>query len=129
MKVNLYQINRFILSGGSATLLHYSVMAFLIFIEVKPIYATTIGALSGAIFNYFLQYHYTFKSDKAHLHAISIYSMAAALGFVSNAVLFLILHDFLENGVIISQLITTLIVTVQNYLVYKNLVFFSKETK
>lgn len=125
--MNFHQINRFILSGGSATLLHYSVMVLLMFEGIYPVYATAIGALCGAIFNYFLQYHYTFKSDKSHLHTMFAYSIAAGVAFLSNSLLFVFFYNFLNIEVILSQLVTTAIVTVQNYLLYKYFIFFSKE--
>jgi putative flippase GtrA len=127
MKNNFHQIYRFLLSGGSATLLHYSVMAFLIFLSTDPVYATAIGALCGAVFNYALQYHYTFKSRNSHLYTISIYSVAAGVALLSNSLLFILFYDFLHRGVLLSQLITTAIVTIQNYLIYKYVIFSSKE--
>jgi len=129
MQINFHQMKRFILSGGSATLLHYSVMALLIVAGIDPVYATAIGALCGAIFNYILQYHYTFKSDRSHSYAVFTYSLAVLFGLLSNELIFVLFYNVLNAGVIISQLIATAVVTIQNYLVYKYLVFSPKRIK
>lgn len=119
-------MKRFILSGGSATLLHYSVMAMLIVVGIDPVYATAVGAFVGAIFNYILQYYYTFKSDTTHIYAVFTYSLTVLFGFLSNELIFVLFYNFLNEGVIISQLSATAFVTIQNYLAYKYLVFSSK---
>jgi len=123
MNIDLSHIKRFLLSGGSATLLHYSVMALLIFLGIEAAYATAVGALCGAVFNYVLQYHYTFKSSKSHLETIGVYGVTVLVGLLSNEVIFIFFYHYLEQSIIISQLLTTAIVTVQNYLLYKYFVF------
>ena len=122
-------MKRFILSGGSATLLHYSAMALLIAVGIDPVYATAAGAFVGAIFNYILQYHYTFQSDKSHIYAIFTYSLTVLFGFLSNELIFVLFYNFLNAGIITSQLSATAVVTIQNYLVYKYLVFSPKRIK
>ncbi len=128
MKLNIQQIKKFILGGGSATLLHYSTMALLIFISIDPLYATTIGAFFGAILNYVLQYHYTFKSDRSHFHAILSYVASVSFGFIANTLLFALLYDKIQINLIVSQLITTAIITILNYILYKYIVFKPKES-
>ncbi len=128
MKFDIQQIKKFIIGGGSATLLHYSTMALLIFIGIKPLYATTIGAFFGAVLNYILQYHYTFESDKSHLHAIISYSISVSFGFFANSLLFALLYDKIQINLIVSQLITTAIITIFNYIIYKHIVFKPKES-
>lgn len=129
MVIDFNQIKKFILSGGSATLLHYVVMALLILVSIDPTYATAAGALFGAIFNYILQYHYTFKSDRAHTYTILTYTLAALFGLLVNEVVFVLFYKVVNAGVIISQLSATAVVTIQNYLLYKYFVFSSKEVK
>lgn len=123
LKLNLYRIKRFILSGGSATALHFTVMGLLIYWEVDPLWATSTGAVAGALFNYILQYYYTFRSDRQHSHSILAYLFAAVLAWLTNLAVFALLHNMLGAGIIIAQLGATLIVTIQNYVVYKKLVF------
>ena len=124
--LDLQQIKRFIISGGSSTVLHYTTMGSLIFLGMDAIWATSIGAVSGAVCNYVLQYYYTFRSVRKHRHSLQIYLFSSVLAWLSNLLLFLLFHQILEIGVIIAQLITTLIVTLQNFIIYKKLVFFTE---
>jgi len=123
MNIDLAHIKRFLLSGGSATLLHYSVMGVLVLAGAEPVYATGIGAFFGAVFNYVLQYHYTFRSSRSHLQAIGVYSLTVIAGLLSNEVLFILFYRYLDLSVVIAQLSTTALVTGQNYLLYKYFVF------
>ena len=121
--LDLHQIKRFIISGGSSTLLHYITMGLLIFLGMDAIWATSIGAVSGAVYNYVLQYYYTFRSQRKHRHSLYAYLAASVLAWLSNLLLFMLFHKILEAGIIIAQLLTTSIVTLQNFIIYKKLVF------
>ena len=98
-------------------------MALSVVSGIDPVYATAIGAFIGAIFNYILQYHYTFKSDRSHIYAIFTYSLTVLFGLLSNELIFILFYNVLDAGIIISQLSATAVVTIQNYLFYKYLVF------
>ena len=127
--LNLHQIKRFIISGGSSTALHYITMGLLIFLSMDATWATSIGAVSGAICNYVLQYYYTFRSDRKHRYSLQVYLISSVLAWLSNLLLFMLFHKILEVGVIIAQLVTTLIVTLQNFIMYKKLVFLPNTGK
>ncbi len=124
LRLDLQQIKRFIISGGFATSLHFTAMGLLIYLGMDAVWSTSIGAAAGAAFNYVLQYYYTFASDRKHLHSLAAYLVAAGLAWLTNLLVFALLHTILGAGVILSQLVATSIVTLQNYLVYKKLVFF-----
>jgi len=114
---------KFIISGGSATISHLSVMAFLVWLDVNPLISTSVGAIVGAVINYILQYYYTFDSDTKHKKSIRNYIITVCLSFVSNFIIFGAFHNFLHVSVIISQLFTSGIVAIQNYIIYKKFVF------
>lgn len=128
MKIDVMQIKNFVIGGGSSTLLHYLSMAILISLDVPPLYATIAGAFLGAILNYLLQYHLTFKSNVSHFRAISSYLVSVSFGFFANIVLFVLFHEKAQINVIISQLSTTSIIMVINYILYKYIVFKPKES-
>ena len=128
MKLKIKQIKNFIIGGGSATVLHYISMTILILLGTLPLLATTIGALFGAILNYIVQYHYTFKSKESHYRAIFSYSISVSFGFIANILLFALFYDKLHWGIIIAQLSTTAIIMVLNFIIYKYLVFKPKES-
>jgi len=114
---------KFIISGGSATISHLSIMAFLVWIGVNPLISTSTGVIVGAVVNYVLQYYYTFDSDTNHKTSIRNYILTVCLSFVSNFILFEMFHNLLHIGIIITQLFTSGIVAVQNYIIYKKFVF------
>lgn len=104
-------------------MLHFLTMGILVYAGTLPAVATTIGAIIGAVFNYIFQYYYTFRSVRRHLHSMLSYLVASSLAWTSNLFLFLLFHDSIGLQIIIAQLVTTAIVTIQNYFVYKKVVF------
>lgn len=110
---------RFVISGGSATALHFAVMGLLIYLGTEAVYATMTGAIAGALLNYLLQYNYTFRSKKSHIHASMHFTVASGLAWLSNLLLFIIFHQQLMLSIPVAQIITTGLVTIQNYFMYK----------
>lgn len=123
---DISRIKRFIISGGSATLCHLATMAFLVWVGVNANISTSAGVIVGAIFNYIFQYYYTFNSDTQHNYSILKYTITVSISFVSNLILFTLFHNYLQMGILISQLLTSAIVAIQNYIIYKNFVFLRK---
>ncbi|WP_458699666.1 GtrA family protein [Sulfurospirillum sp. 1307] len=122
-KYDMYHIKRFIISGGSATLCHLGTMTLLVWLGINANISTSVGVIIGAIFNYIFQYYYTFDSDEQHNTSILKYIITVSISFVSNLILFTIFHNFLQINIFVSQLLTSAIVAIQNYLIYKNFVF------
>jgi len=122
-KFDIHQLKRFIISGGTATISHLGVMALLVWMGLNASLSTSIGVVVGAIINYIFQYYYTFDSDSKHHNSIFKYIITVSISFVSNLILFTLFHNILHNGVIVSQLLTSAIVALQNYLIYKKFVF------
>ncbi len=125
--LNISQIKRFIISGGSATLCHLGTMAVLIWLGINATIATSVGMVAGAIYNYIFQYYYTFSSNQKHHKSFSKYIITVSIYFVSNLLLFTLFHNILQYEVFISQLITSAIVAVQNYIIYKKFVFLRED--
>ena len=123
IKVDINQLKRFILSGGGATFCHLALMTLLVWGGINATLSTSIGVVAGAVANYILQYHYTFKANIKHKKSILNYLITVSFSFLSNLLLFMFFHDFLQSGVILSQILTSSIVALQNYLIYKKFVF------
>ena len=122
---NFYQLLRFMTSGGTATLVHFMTMGVLVYSGTEPSIATAIGAIAGAILNYLLQYYFAFRSSRRHSLSLISYTAASGLAWISNLILFILFHDFIELNVVFAQLSATAVVTIQNYFVYNKLVFHS----
>ena len=114
---------KFIISGGSATIAHLSVMAFLVWVGVAPLVSTSVGVIVGAVVNYILQYYYTFDANVNHKKSIRNYIITVSLSFTSNFILFWIFHHVFGIEVMFGQLLTSATVAIQNYIIYKKFVF------
>ena len=121
--MNWNQLKRFVMSGGGATLLHFSSMTFLVWLGVNAIFATAFGMVLGAVVNYIFQYYYTFDSNTKHHTSIFKYCLSVALSFTSNMLLFTLFYTLLHFNAFVSQLLTSALVAIQNYCIYKKFVF------
>jgi putative flippase GtrA len=121
--VNWNQLKRFIMSGGGATLLHLSSMTLLVWLGANAIFATAFGMVLGAVVNYIFQYYYTFDSNTQHHTSIFKYCMSVALSFASNMLLFTLFYTLLHFNAFVSQFLTSALVAIQNYCIYKKFVF------
>ncbi|MFC4259722.1 GtrA family protein [Marinobacter lacisalsi] len=114
---------RFLLSGGIATLVHWGVMALLVLSGFGALLATAIGASTGAITNYGLQYKVTFQSTRAHRIALPRYLITALVALVGNQLVFAGLHYGLAVPVTPAQAVTTATIAFLNYRLCERLVF------
>ena len=119
----VFEVQRFIVSGGVSTLSHWLTMALLIFAGVIPALATAIGAIVGAIVNYLAQKSYTFKSRSLHRIALPRYIAACAILWLANLVVFMLLNGALSLPVAPAQLVTTALVAILSYWLYRIMVF------
>ena len=121
------RIVRFVIGSGSATLVHYAVMGLLIASGVDAVVATSVGMAAGAVYNYLFQYYRVFRSQRHHLQALMRYGVTVGLYFVSNVVLFALFYRVAGMGIVISQILATAVVAVQNYFLYQKFVYTEKE--
>ena len=124
--MNWQQLKRFAISGGGATLLHLSSMTLLVWLGVNAIFATAFGMVLGAVVNYIFQYYYTFDSNTKHHTSIFKYCLSVAISFASNMLLFTLFYTLLHFNALVSQLMTSALVAIQNYCIYKKFVFLRK---
>lgn len=69
------------------TVSHYGLMMILIRgFSVSVLAASTVGAITGALIIYLLNYFHTFCSRKSHLESVSKFFMVAVLGLGMNGV-------------------------------------------
>lgn len=126
------QIIRFLCCGALATLVHWMVFLFLIsglsMPSVAPLLATTLGAVVGAIVNYFLQHHLAFVSQASYQQTALPYLISVLLGFALNALCFALLMQLNVFPLWLTQVLSTACVTVFNFIFYKKVVFYEKQT-
>lgn len=124
-------MKRFILFvgiGGLSTLLQFAFLIF--FIETKllnAVAASAAGYVLSAFFNYWANYHYTFKSQQSHWQAFPKFAIAVALGLSINTLLFALFLYLLGQywpfawpaPYLVAQVLATGITVVVNFLVHK----------
>jgi len=85
----LHTFLRYLVSGGLATGVHFSVLIALIEYQLTtPVQATMIGAACGFLVNYHIQFHWTFKVSGSHRRFFTRYLLISALMFGLNAQIF-----------------------------------------
>ena len=80
------QILTFGVVGLAGTSVHYITLGVLVeVIGLRPVPATVIGFIFGALTNYVLNYRFTFRSDAAHGMVLPRYLAIAGSSFFINA--------------------------------------------
>ncbi|RMG53794.1 MAG: GtrA family protein [Gammaproteobacteria bacterium] len=114
---HLGRLFRYGMVGASGTALHYAVLIMLVqLFGIDPVWATTAGALCGALLNYHLNYHWTFASRRPHREALSRFMLVAGSGLLLNTGLMALLVDGLGWYYLVAQVLTTALVFFWTYL-------------
>jgi putative flippase GtrA len=84
-RLTIQQFITFAGVGAIGTAGHYLTLIFLVqAFGIIPVAASSVGFIVGAIINYILNYHYTFRSDKRHSEAMLKFFIVAAFGAALN---------------------------------------------
>lgn len=121
------EFQRFLITGGIATLSHYVV--FWLWISLNKDEATiasAIGYLFGAVVSYLLNYYYTFDSKRSHSGTIARFYLMALAGFFINVGIVHGLATSLALNPWLSQVCATGLVFFWNFIVSKIFVFEGK---
>ena len=118
-KVQFFQ---YLITGVIATAAHYVVMWFALSLQLWPILATTVGFMAGASTRFFFAYFHIFEPERDVLGAVPHFLMSLALQMALNAAL-LALFLALNIPVWPAQVLTTGLMVVSNFLIYKFWVF------
>ncbi|WP_083200390.1 GtrA family protein [Thauera phenolivorans] len=124
------QAIRFLCVGGAATALHYLVMILVVQLQIaRPVGASSVGFLVGAIFNYLANRHFTFRSTKRHREAFPRFALVATSGLAINASIVWLIHDLMSMHYLLGQVIATLGTLVWNYTLNRMWTFASSAHK
>jgi putative flippase GtrA len=103
--------------GVLGTASHYLVLVLAVeLVAVDPVLASFLGAVTGAVINYFLNHAITFKSTVAHRQGLPKFLMVAASGLALNTGSMALLFDVAGLHYVLSQVLATGAVLVWNYL-------------
>ncbi|MGR9108871.1 MAG: GtrA family protein [Gammaproteobacteria bacterium] len=111
------QFLRFATVGGIATAVHYLILITLVQgLGANPVWASGIGFVIGATFNYVLNYRFTFRSNAKHRHAVVKFLLVAGLGLVLNSLAMLVFIVHLGLFYLLAQVLATSLVLLWNFL-------------
>jgi putative flippase GtrA len=123
------QLPLFLISGGLATISHWTVMLLLIKGGASPLISTAIGASVGAFLNYEMQFYWTFGAKCTHGRSAPFYACTALLSWGLNASCFYVLITIVQLNIYTGQVLTTAIVTIVNFILYKRIVFHAPNSR
>lgn len=110
------QFSRFAAVGVIGTLGHYTVLVALVhFGTTDPVLASSVGAVVGALLNYFLNYKFTFNSSAAHYVALPRFLLITILGFVINLLIIWWCIEVLALHYLLGQCVATGVVLLWNF--------------
>lgn len=102
---------RYVVCGGTSTLLHYSILTALVELGgVNETLSTTIGYFSSSFVNYMLLYHWAFRSTVVHLKATIRYFSVAAGTLLLNSMIFWVMFQVVGLWYLLAQAVTTVLV-------------------
>jgi putative flippase GtrA len=100
-----------------ATALQYAVLLLTVqWLHWDPVLGSSLGYLISAGLNYLLNYHFTFRSARAHLAAIPRFALITGAGFLLNGLMMLLLVRTLQVPYLAAQLVATAAVLGWNFL-------------
>ncbi len=112
----LSKLASFLGVGALSTLLQYFILVICVeFVGLSAVAGSAIGFAISAVFNYLLNYHFTFRSDNAHAVAASRFALVASVGLAINTGLMALLVHYTRLPYIVSQVFSTAIVLVWNF--------------
>jgi putative flippase GtrA len=114
----------YVASGLASTGAHYAIMVALVhWAGWWEVAASSAGFLAGAGVKYPLNYWVVFRSGASHVRALPRFAIGLAAGFALNGLLLAALLATLDVHYLVSQVLTTAVVTLVNYLLARNWIF------
>jgi putative flippase GtrA len=114
-----YTLKQFILFaaiGGIGTAGQYVTLIALVETQLlKAIPASVVGFSVGAVINYFLNYKFTFNSNKSHKEAMTKFFIVAVIGALINTGLMYVGINRLHIYYLLAQIVATGIVLLWNF--------------
>lgn len=113
----IVQFASFASAGALGTVAHYLVLLGLVSIfSSRPVAASILGSLAGAIVNYLLSHHWIFRSERKHSETLSKFVAVGGLGLALNAAIMYLLVTIADMHYLLAQVAATGIVLFWNFL-------------
>ncbi|HEY8569827.1 GtrA family protein [Microbulbifer sp.] len=109
---------RFAAVGGVATAIQYLLLVALVELAAAGEVASSALAFGfAAVFNYLLNFHFTFGGGARHLQALPKFVVVAVIGLATNTLCFSLALPLLPY--LLAQVIATLVTLVGNFLLHQ----------
>jgi putative flippase GtrA len=83
--IKLFRFLKYTCVGAAGTAFQYMILILLVSTgSTGPVAASSVGAIFGAIINYILNYHFTFRSRENHSRSAPRFFFVAITGFCVN---------------------------------------------
>jgi len=110
------QFARFLLVGGGATLVHYTILVTLHrLLGIGALLATSLGFAIGALCNFFASYHFTYTSTLSMRRAAGRYAIATGAGLLLNSAVFWSMHVAGGLHYLAAQVAATMVVMLWSF--------------
>lgn len=114
----------YVVSGVASVATHYAfTIAAVELVAWRPLFATSVGFLVGAVTKYLMNYFLAFESEEPHAAAIPRFGVMILSLFAANAAIFWALHEEAGLHYMVAQVITTGFLVPVGYLVNRAWVF------
>jgi len=102
--------------GLCGTALHYAVLIALVNLaRLDPLVGSAAGAVAGALFNYRMNYTFTFKSRQKHRVAMTRFFILVTIGLFLNIAFMAIGLEILHLHYLLAQAVATVLVLFWNF--------------
>jgi len=109
---------KFLIVGGIATGTQFVLLIlFVELISIDEVAASAAAYGCAAIVNYFLNYYFTFNSNKSHKTAFAQFIIVAAIGLGINTLSFTLFNRILHY--FLAQIMATLLTLISNFILHK----------
>ena len=109
--------------GACGTVTHYATLIAGVSLGLDPVTASALGWSLGAVVNYLLNYHLTFRSRLAHRQAAPRFALIAAIGLLLNTLLMAVQIGPLGVHYLVAQVFATGIILCFNFLLSRSWAF------
>jgi putative flippase GtrA len=113
---------RYVLTGGTATALHYAVLTTMVAGGQPALAGTVLGSVAGALAGYLLTRHFVFASSSAPLPEACRFGAVSLLALPLNAALMSI-GLALHLHYLLAQAITTALLLLFNFTLHRRWTF------
>ncbi|MEM7501080.1 MAG: GtrA family protein [Pseudomonadota bacterium] len=121
---------RYLVAGGTATLVHLAVLAVLVeSFGWGELVSTSIGFLCAIPVNFHLQRTWVFKSNGPYVNEFTKYLLVTVSTFLLNGLIFALLHSQLGIQYLVAQLMTTAVVLLANFTINFFFTFSARHAK